>query len=189
MEIQTCSDKVFLDTLLNSKQSVDTVVSDSDTSSISDLDCSAVMNMPDTSDVVDNKISDEADVRTGSQQASLIGTDGSNVQTLVNQQILQQPKQIGTRLDKLENKECKKASDPKLVKSSKKLKTSSPKHKSHGTVVKQQVIAGEQVTIPNIPDLVELRQNATIQANLCKSQVKHSETFKYYYHKILKSTH
>ena len=53
---QTCTDKVFLNTLLNSKQSVNTVASESDTSSISNLDWSAVISMSDTSDIVENKI-------------------------------------------------------------------------------------------------------------------------------------
>ena len=104
VEIQTSSDKVFLKTLLNLKQRVNTVASESDTSSISNLDCSAVINMSDTSDIVENKISDEdKNIGTGSHQANLTGSYGSSVQMLVNQQILEQLQQIGRRLDKLEN--------------------------------------------------------------------------------------
>ena len=98
VEIQICTDQVFLNTLLNSKQNVDTTDSELDVSNISELNCSSVNNMSDSSDLCGNKISDEDNgIGTGSQQASLSGSDDCNVQMLVNQQILIQFQQIGKR--------------------------------------------------------------------------------------------
>ena len=101
VEIQTCTDTAFLNTLLNTKQSVNTVDSESDISSLSKLDCSALIDMSDSSDVVENKMSDEDNsMGAGSQQASSSGIDGYSVQMLVNQQILAKLEQLGNRLDK-----------------------------------------------------------------------------------------
>ena len=104
VEIQMCTDQVVLNTLLNSKQSIDNSDSESVVSNISELNCSAVINMSDSSDLCGNKMSDEDNgTGTGSQQASSSGSDDCNVQMLVNQQILTELQQIGKRLDKLEN--------------------------------------------------------------------------------------
>ena len=85
-EIQTCTDKVSLNTLLDSKQSSDTADSESDVSIISELDCSAVINMSDILDLCGNKMSDEdKSIGIGSQQASSSGSDDCNIQMLVNQ--------------------------------------------------------------------------------------------------------
>ena len=132
VEIQMCTDTEFLNTLLNTKQSVNTVDSVSDISSLSELDCSALIDM---SDSVDNKMSDEDNsMGAGSQQAGSSGSDGYSVQMLVNQQILAKLEQLRNRIDKLENTRCKKTSDSRLIKNSKKTKTSSPKTKSSKSV-------------------------------------------------------
>ena len=107
VEIQTCTDKAFLNTLLNTKQSVNTVDSESDISSISELDCSALVDMSDSSDIIQNKMLDEDNsMGTGNHQASWSGSDGCIIQMLVNQQILSKLEQLEKRLDKLENTGC-----------------------------------------------------------------------------------
>ena len=119
--------------------------------------------MSDNSDIVENKMSDENNsMETGNQQASSSGNDGCSVQTLVNQQILAKLDQLGKKLYKLENAGCKKTSDPGLIKSTKKTKTSSPKKKSSSKSISVNS-ATHPVTTPTLPNLVELRQNATIQ--------------------------
>ena len=163
VEIQTCTDIEYLNTLLNTKQTVDTVDSESDISGLSELDCSALVDMSDSSDSNPNKVSDgDNSIETGSQQASSSGSDGCSVQMLVNQQILSKLDQLGKRLDKLESTGCKKTSNPELIKNNKKTKTSSPTKKSSSKSASVSSLP-HPVTTPVLPNLVELRQNATIQ--------------------------
>ena len=162
VEIQTCTDTAFLNTLLNTKQTGNTADAESDISSISDLNCSALLDMSDSSDSIQNKMSDQDNsMETGNQQATSSGSDGCNVQLLVNQQILTKLNQLGKRLDKLENTGCKKTSDPGLIKSIKKTKTSSPKKKSSSKSVSTTSETHTFIN-PTLPSLVELRQNASI---------------------------
>ena len=64
----------------------------------------------------------------------------------------------------MENTGCKKTSDSRLIKNSKKTKTSSPKAKSSKSV---DMAASNSETHPlttrTLPNLAEIRQNATIQ--------------------------
>ena len=179
VEIQTCTDTEFLNTLLNTKQTVDTVDSESDIPSLSELDCSALVDMSDTSDSNPNKMLDEDNsIETGSQQASSSGSNGGNVQMLVNQQILSKLDQLGKRLDKLENTGCKKTSNPELIKTNKKTKTSSPNKKSSSKSASVTSMP-HPVTTPTLPNLVEhvqqrleelTRLNATGTDTKIKSQ-------------------
>ena len=123
VEIQMCNDRKFLESLLhpadNANQESDQNTSTSD---ISDLDCSALLDMSDNSlknDInPDPKSIDVASV--GSQQAGTSSNDDCNAQILINQEILSQLHQIFQRLDKLEDgSKCKKTSDLTKIKSRK----------------------------------------------------------------------
>ena len=104
-----------MNTLEQSNNIVDkqgTEIENSDNSN-SDLNCSDVINMSDTSNILDQKFSDEdenviVDTSSGSAEFSL--------QALMNQEILNQLQQIGKRLDKLKETGCKKTSNVEKIK-------------------------------------------------------------------------
>ena len=160
VEIQMCNDRKFLESLLNP---ADNVNQESDqntsTSDISDLDCSALLDMSDNSLKNDTNpdLKSIAGVSVGSQQAVTSSNDDCNAQILINQEILSQLHQISQHLDKLEDgSKCKKTSDPTKIKSSTHVK---PVASSKIKKQKQSVSQNTQ----NVPNLAELRQNAQIK--------------------------
>ena len=163
VEIQMCNDRKFLESLLNPVDSVDRESDpNSSTSEISDLDCSALLNMSDNSDKNEvNSGPNSVDVGVaGSQQAGTSSSDDCNAQILINQEILSQLHQISQRLDKLEDgSKCKKSSDPTKIKNKTHTKhMASPKVKRN----KQSLVKDLQ----KVPNLAELRQNAQIQTQV-----------------------
>ena len=92
-------------------------MSDSDTSG-SELNCSALINASDDDSYVSANIKNIA----GTSQASGIENPSRksdpDMQTMINARILDQLDKIGQRLDKIENKTCKKSSDKSKIESS-----------------------------------------------------------------------
>ena len=119
VEIQLAEDKHFIETVLQRSigSDINTNMSDSD-SSASDLNCSALVNDSDN----DSSVLTNSKNVAGTSQVT--GTDNPsqktdpNMQTLINARILDQLDKIGQRLDKIENKTCKKSSDKSKIKSS-----------------------------------------------------------------------
>ena len=97
IEIQMCNDRKFLESLLKPVDSVNQEShQNSSTSELSDLDCSALLDMSDNSDK--NEITlDPKSVGVGgvgSHQAGTSSSDDCNAQILINQEILSQLHQI-----------------------------------------------------------------------------------------------
>ena len=119
VEIQLAEDKQFIDTVLqyDSVSDIDNNMSDSDTSA-SDLNCSALINESDDESSVSTNIKHIA----GTSQAPGIDNPSQksdpDKQMMINARILDQLDKIGHRLDKIENKTCKKSSDKSKIKSS-----------------------------------------------------------------------
>ena len=141
-----------------------------DSSSESELDCSAIVGASDSDD--SNTPGGRAFDRLHSEKSpSTSSTSDQTAQTLVNQKILEQLTTIGKRLDALENNKCKKSIDKSKIKNKK------------GKVVQHSVplsahaqsadTAGLQSTVPSVtdtqtnihslPSLSSIRQNANIQ--------------------------
>ena len=92
-------------------------MSDSDVSG-SDLDCSGLMNGSDQ--VASTPMTDKNSPGT-SKTVTHVNSDKnseSDMQQLINARILDQLEKIGHRLDKIENKECKKTTDKAKIKNS-----------------------------------------------------------------------
>ena len=119
IEIQLAEDKQFIETVLKHSivSDIDINMSDSD-SSTSDLNCSALVNDSDN----DSSVLTNSKNVAGTSQATGIDNPSQksdpNMQTLINARILDQLDKIGQRLDKIENKTCKKSSDKSKIKSS-----------------------------------------------------------------------
>ena len=96
-------------------------MSDTDTSA-SDLNCSDLMQ--NSFDSVTNVKTCSNGPTTSKSDASSHKDSDSDVQAAINAQILDQLNRIGKRLDKIENKDCKKTLDKT------KIKTVKNKHKT-----------------------------------------------------------
>ena len=113
VEIQLTGDKTFIETVLKNKSIVSDIensMSDSDVS-VSDLDCSGLIHdSKEVSSPVNN-------LAGSSQTASNYKSDNldPNIQQLINARILEQLDKIGQRLDRIENKECKKTADKSKI--------------------------------------------------------------------------
>ena len=113
VEIQLTGDKTFIETVLKNDSIVSDIansMSDSDVS-VSDLDCSALINdSKEASSPVNNSAG-------SSQTASNYSSDNldPNIQQLINARILEQLDKIGQRLDRIENKKCKKTVDKSKI--------------------------------------------------------------------------
>ena len=113
VHIDTAENRDFLERLLKSCDANDKS-NGSESSDISALDCSGLLNVSDDSnvaakpDLVHNQSScfDENQATTSSNAMT-------NSQDLINREILQQLQTIGKRLDTLETKNCKKTADLK----------------------------------------------------------------------------
>ena len=92
-------------------------MSDSDVSG-SDLDCSGLMNESD--EVASTPITDKNSGGTSKTvtHVNFAKYSESDMQQLINARILDQLEKIGHRLDKIENKECKKTADKAKIKNS-----------------------------------------------------------------------
>ena len=92
-------------------------MSDSDTSA-SDLNCSDLMQ--NSFDSMTNvKSCSNGPSTSKSENDSSVKDSDSDVQAAINAQILDQLNRIGKRLDKIENKDCKKTLDKTKIKSAK----------------------------------------------------------------------
>ena len=116
VEIQLTGDKTFIETVLKNDfivSDIENSMSDSDVS-VSDLDCSALIN---DSKEVSSPVNNSAG---SSQTASNYNSDNSdpNIQQLINARILEQLDKLGQWLDRIENKECKKTIDKSKIKNS-----------------------------------------------------------------------
>ena len=143
-----------------------------ESSSESELDCSAIVGASDSDDsstpgcrVFDRLQSEKSSATSGSSDQT--------AQTLVNQKILEQLTTIGKRLDALESNKCKKSSDKSKIKN-KKGKVGqhkvplSAQAQSADTVLSQSTstvpsVSDTQTNIHSLPSLSSIRQNANIQ--------------------------
>ena len=120
VEIQLTGDKIFIETVLKNNTTVSDIensMSDSDVSG-SDLDCSGLMNGSDQ--VLSTPVTDKNSAGT-SKTVTHVNSDINSeldMQQLINVRILDQLEKIGHRLDKIENKECKKTTDKAKIKNS-----------------------------------------------------------------------
>ena len=118
IEIQLAGDTQFIDSLLNSNPQASDIqgnMSDSDTSA-SDLNCSDLMQ--NSFDSVTNvKSCSNGPSTSKSDNVSSVKDSDSDVQAAINAHILDQLNRIGKRLDKIENKDCKKTLDKTKTKS------------------------------------------------------------------------
>ena len=108
IEIQLAGDTQFIGSLLNSNSQASDIqgnMSDTDTSA-SDLNCSDLMHNSFHS--VTNVKSCSNGPSTSKSDVSSVKDSDSDVQAAINAQILDQLNRIGKRLDKIENKDCKK---------------------------------------------------------------------------------
>ena len=88
----------------------------SESSDISDLDCSGLLNVSDDSNVAADSKPDPVHNQSScfdENQATTSSNAMTNSQDLINREILQQLQTIGKRLDTLETKNCKKITDLK----------------------------------------------------------------------------
>ena len=120
VEIQLTGDKKFIETVLKNNTTVSDIensISDSDVSG-SDLDCSGLMNESD--EVASTPITDKNSAGTSKTVTHVNSAKNSesDMQQLINARILDQLEKIGHRLDKIENKECKKTADKAKIKNS-----------------------------------------------------------------------
>ena len=119
VEIQLAEDKNFIETLVkhNILSNSDNNMSNSDTS-VNELDCSGLMNDS------DDGASSPGNVKNSAGTSQIVASDSSlkisepDMQQIINARILDQLEKIGYRLDKIENKECKKTGDKSKIKSS-----------------------------------------------------------------------
>ena len=119
IEIQLAEDKNFIETLVkhNIVWDIDNNTSDSD-ASVSELDCSGLMNDSDEGASSPFSAKNSAGTcQTVTSDSSLKNSE-PDMQQLINARILDLLEKIGDRLDKIENKECKKMADKSKIKSS-----------------------------------------------------------------------
>ena len=134
VEIQLAEDKTFIETVLKNNSTVSDIenrMSDSDVS-VSDLDCSGLINDLDeaSSPVTVNNSAGPSHSAANSQFAN----SDPDMQQLINARILEQLDKIGQRLDKIENKECKKTANKAKIKNS---ASKAVKHKKTSVQVQQ----------------------------------------------------
>ena len=166
VEIQLAEDTNFIETLVkhNIVSDIDNNMSDSD-ASVSELDCSGLMNDSDegTSSPVSVKNS-AGTSQTVTSDSSLKNSD-PDMQQLINARILDQLEKIGNRLDKIENKECKKTADKSKIKSSanKVVKTKKASAKVQQSC--QKLASSETVQPKSMADetLLQLRVDQRLQ--------------------------
>ena len=159
VQIQVADDNQFLNHLLNHKESsisesVD--MSDSHDSSDSDIDCEALVRDSDNkSQSTSGQTVKTSNTGHTSKIASSNFSSDFEVQSVINSQILQQLQQIGKRLDKIENGDCKKTSDKSKIKS-----TKSQAKKVVSTKSKQQLETSNE---GKLPTLESVKEDALIQ--------------------------
>ena len=139
-----------------------------DSSSESELDCSAIVGASDSDD--SNTPGGRAFDRLHSEKSpSTSSTSDQTAQTLVNQKILEQLTTIGKRLDPLENNKCKKSIDKSKIKNKKgKVVQHSVPTQSADTAGLQSAstvpsVTDTQTNIHSLPSLSSIRQHANIQ--------------------------
>ena len=175
VEIQLRGDKTFIETVLKNNSIVSDIehsMSDSDVSA-SDLDCSGLIHdSKEVSSPVNN-------LAGSSQTASNYKSHNSdpNIQQLINARILEQLDKIGQRLDRIENKECKKTADKskiknsasKVVKQKKTLaKTQQPSQKLHTPTPDQHSSVADETLLQlkvdqRLQELSDLAKSGTFQ--------------------------
>ena len=173
VQVQLCDDGEFMTHLLSTGSDI---VNDKqmghDSSSESELDCSAVVGASDSDDPSIN-VSRTFDKYYSEKVPSTSGTLDQTAQTVVNHKILEQLTSIGKRLDALEKSNCKKSVDKTKIKSKRakvvvqKVPTSTHSQ-SVDTVTSQgvstaQTVTGTQTNSHTLPSLSSIRQNANIQ--------------------------
>ena len=172
VQVQLCDDGEFMTHLLSTgSETLHDKQMGHDSSSESELDCSAIVGASDS----DNSSTPggRAFNRLHSEQAPSTSSSSDQVaQTLVNQKILEQLTSIGKRLDALENNKCKKSSDKSKIKN-KKAKVGhkvplSAHAQSVDTVGLQNAstvpsVIDTQTNTHALPSLSSIRQNANIQ--------------------------
>ena len=121
VEIQLSDDTKFLQKVLqqsgvNSEEKLNMSDSDSE-GSVSDLDCSAIIQDLDNENTHDfQTLQDVAGSSQQKQSNAYVRKSDPDVQAVINAQILEQLEKICECSDKIESKECKKASDQSKVK-------------------------------------------------------------------------
>ena len=172
VQVQLCDDGEFMTHLLSTGSDI---VNDKqmghDSSSESELDCSAVVGASDSDDPSIN--ASRTFDKYYSEKVPSTSTSDQTAQTMVNHKILEQLTSIGKRLDALEKSNCKKSVDKSKIKSKRakvvvqKVPTSTHSQ-SVDTVTSQGVstastVTGTQTNSHTLPSLSSIRQNANIQ--------------------------
>ena len=173
VEIQLTGDKTFMETVLKNNSIVSDIensMSDSDISG-SDLDCSGLINDSDevSGTVMANNLAGSSQTATSSN----FDNSDSNMQQLINARILDQLDKIGQRLDRIENKECKKTADKTKVKNSasKLVKNKKPSPKVQQTAQKLHTVTPEQHASVADETLLQLKVDQRLRelSDLAKS--------------------
>ena len=172
IEIQLARDTQFIDSLLNSNPQASDIqgnMSDTDTSA-SDLNCSDLMQ--NSFDSVINVKSCSNGPSTSKSDVSSVKDSDSDVQAAINSQILDQLNRIGKRLDKIENRDCKKTLDKTKTKTVKN-KDKKSKKLSDSTEQRQSLPVAHNVWQSSISDeaLLQLKVDQRLQelTDLAKS--------------------
>ena len=158
VELQMAEDSTFMRDLLHAQKSSSSgQVSDND-SSINESDCEALIA---TSDDESGSGNEGTSTQTFVKKSDPAKSDvsQSTSQQAINMQILAQLQTLGSRLDAMEKKSCKKSNDSTKIKS----KSTKPKSKPHTAVTIPPV---HQISSPH--DLQTLRQDANIQIQVEK---------------------
>ena len=173
VQVQLCDDGEFMTRLLSTgSETLHDKQMGHDSSSESELDCSAIVGASDSDD--SNTPGGRAFDRLHSEKSpSTSSTSDHTAQTLVNQKILEQLTTIGKRLDALENNKCKKSIDKSKIKNKKgKVVQHSVPLSAHAqsadTVGLQSAstvpsVTDTQTNIHSLPSLSSIRQHANIQ--------------------------
>ena len=173
VEIQLTGDKTFIETVLKNNSIVSDIensMSDSDISG-SDLDCSGLINDSDevSGTVIANNLAGSSQTATSSN----FDNSDSNMQQLINARILDQLDKIGQRLDRIENKECKKTADKTKVKNSasKLVKNKKPSPKVQQTAQKLHTVTPDQHASVADETLLQLKVDQRLRelSDLAKS--------------------
>ena len=169
VQLQISNDNDFITNLLDSHTLAMSQQESQNSSSDSDLDCSAIVNETDSDDASNpvrafNRFEPEASTSSAQQN------NVQDVQALVNHQILSQLSTISDRLTKLEGKQPKKTSDKQKIKGrsvGSKGKNTINVHKNTENNQYSHVAPSTSHSIPlcteGLPTLQQIRANAHIQ--------------------------
>ena len=158
VELHMAEDSTFMRDLLQAQKSSSSgQVSDND-SSISESDCEALIATSDD-DIGSGNEGTSTQTFVKKPDPTKSDVSHSTSQQAINMQILAQLQTLGSRLDAMEKKSCKKSNDTTKIKS----KNTKTKPKTHTAVTIPPV---HQVSAPH--DLQTLRTDANIQVQVEK---------------------